>query len=87
MLNHIGFPDFSFEDKTVTGNPKARCTVMVGNHIKYERLNKYKNPLNSSIEIWVKDGSNKWLAILGIYRQWKLKGDNLANETEGICKH
>ena len=60
------FPSFSFEDKTVTGNPKARCTVMVGNHIKYKRLIKYEDPLNSSIALRVKDGCNRWIAILGI---------------------
>ena len=64
------FKNFNFEDKIVDGNPKARCTIMIRKHINYDRMRKYEDPLNSYIAIRVKDGSNEWLTIMGIYRQW-----------------
>merc|ERR1711954_552990 len=80
------FENYNFEDKLVDGNPKARCTLMISKFITYERLKQYEDNLNSSIAIKAKDGTNKWIAIMGIYRQWKLIGDQASNSTEGIKK-
>ena len=80
------FPYFAFEDREVDGNEKARCSIMIRNEIKYERLKKYEDNKNSSVAIRIKDGKNKLANIMGIYRQWKLKGDFNANDQEGIRK-
>ena len=60
------FPDYNFIDKEVTGNRKARLTLMVKKPIKFGRISKYEDNENSTATIRVKDGHNKWLYIMGI---------------------
>ena len=57
---------------------------MVRNDIKYERLHKYEDSENSSVAIRLKDGKNKWINLIGIYRQWMKKGEFNFCDTEGI---
>ena len=59
---------------------------MVKSSITTERLNKYEDTNNSSVAVRIRDGTDKWIYILGIYRQWKLIGDYNAFDTAGIKK-
>ena len=83
-LRNKEFPNYKFEDKLVTGNEKARSTIMIHNSIDHIRFKKFEDPLNSTTCIKIKDGSNKWVYIMSVYRQWKLKGDFNAFNSEGI---
>ena len=80
------FPNYNFEDKIVLGNEKARNTIMISKKLQYIRLKQYEDPLNSSTFIKFKDGRTKWVYLVSIYRQWKLKGDFNAFNSEGIKK-
>merc|ERR1711954_618692 len=57
---------------------------MIHVDIKHVRLPKYKDPYNSFVAIRIKDGSNKWIYLLGVYRQWKKKGEFNANDAKSI---
>ena len=61
------FPDFVFENKEIDGNDKSPCSIMIKHDIKYERMKQYEDNINSSVAIRIKDGSNKWVSIMGIY--------------------
>ena len=64
------FPNFKFEDKLVTGNDKARCTVMVTKNIQHKRVEKYEDLLNSTVAIKViKNSNQRWFHIMAIYRR------------------
>ena len=61
-LRNKEFPNYKFEDKLVTGNEKARSTIMIHNSIDHIRFKKFEDPLNSTTCIKIKDGSKKiWL--------------------------
>ena len=45
--------------------------VFVVKYIKYKRMPRYEDPDNSTVAIGIKDGNNKSVCIMGIYRQWK----------------
>ena len=55
------FPEYKFEDKQVTNNDRARCTIMLRKSIKHERLSKYEDTMNSSVAVCIKDGDSKWI--------------------------
>ena len=78
------FPEYKFVDKLVPNNKRARCSLMIRNEIEYERLPKYQDTNNSSIAVRIRDGDSNWLHLLGIYRQWKLVGEQNAFDTKGI---
>ena len=80
------FPDYKFEDKLVDGNKFARNTVMIHKNLQHKRLPQFEDNLNSTTVIKFKDGKSKWVYLVSIYRQWKLKGDFNAFDNEGIKK-
>ena len=80
------FPDYNFEDKLVIGNNIARNTIMINKNLQYKRLPQFEDDYNSTTVIKFKDGKSKWVHLVSIYRQWKLKGEFNAFDKEGIKK-
>ena len=80
------FPEYNFEDKLVDGNKFARNTVMIHKNLQHKRLHQFEDNLNSTTVLKFKDGKSKWVYLVSIYRQWKLKGDFNAFDNEGIKK-
>ena len=55
------FPDFHIEDKLVTGNKRARCSVMVSTEIEYQRVKRYEDDVNSTLVVKVMEESRNLL--------------------------
>ena len=81
----VDFKSYVVENKFMTGLNWSRISILIKENVEYERLHHLENPKISTIWIKVKIGQNKYINIMGGYRQWKLPrimGEPLSCEKE-----
>lgn len=59
---------------------------MIHKTITYKRIKTYEDEENASLSIKIKDGKDRWIGLMGIYRQWKIPGEGSAFQKAGIAR-
>ena len=78
------FAEYNIEDKVILGQNKARVSIVIKKEIHYTKCSELESVNNSTIVLRFKEANDKYVHLIGSYREWRhLKGPD-ATSTEGI---
>ena len=69
---NVHFPNYHVENHIMGGLGYARISILIKNNIEYQRLKAWEDDLISTVWLKVKVGHNKYINVMGGYRQWQL---------------